>query len=355
MRIFLFLFICVCFSFEASAQEEPDTQQIGESRLERFKKRIDDAPKKNFISLSVENDNIGGGTDQYYTSGVRLTYFNVNTPVPKGVDKAAEAVPTFDLNKTTSTFFTLGQNLYTPQDITRKEADPDDRPWAAWLYGTVGLATLTEQHLDELELTLGVVGPEALGEQTQKFVHRHISGSDLPKGWSNQLEFEPGLILSWQRRWPSLYMFQNDFIMLGVTPNVNVSLGNIYTYAGTGVGITLSPSHEAIIDTPPRVRPAQAGSGFFETPAGGLLPGFTWQVFASVDGRAMGRNIFLDGNTFEDSPSVDKRYFVYDAAAGISFIIKDYRLSYSYNFRSKEFDGQDDHTKFGSVTLSTRF
>src|SRR5690606_3878736 len=123
--------------------------------------------------------------------------------------------------------YTLGQNLYTPEDISVRAPPNGDRPWAAFLYGSVGLVTRTGAHIDEFEGTLGVVGPQALGEPVQKFVHRHVTGSPTPKGWSNQLDFEPGLILSWTRRWPqAAYLDAGDF-RFALEPNVNLSLGNI--------------------------------------------------------------------------------------------------------------------------------
>lgn len=332
----------------AIAQETPQKEAA---------KAIEKSPYENFLSLSYENDLIGSGKDEYYTSGVRLTYFNVNTPVPWIVDDIAETLPSVETNATTSTFFTLGQNMFTPSDTSTRIADPDDRPYAAWLYGSVGLATLTENHIDEFELTLGVVGPEALGEQTQKFIHTHITDSPIPKGWSNQLDFEPGVILSWQRRWPRGFNgdWNVDFghdLRLQAEPNINASIGNIYTYAGTGLMLTFGPYQDSLQDTPPRVRPAPAGTGFFTVPD----QKWSWYTFAGVDARAVARNIFLDGNSFDsDSPSVDKRYLVGDAVAGIAFTLYDYRLSYSVNYRTKEFDAQDDDTVFGSVSLTTRF
>ncbi|MCB1721779.1 MAG: lipid A deacylase LpxR family protein [Alphaproteobacteria bacterium] len=327
----------------AYAQEPSVEQQIAE--------RVKNSENKNFVSLSVENDSIGGGTDQFYTSGVRLSWFNVNTPVPPMIDEIADHIPTFDLNETTSTFFTLGQNIYTPEDIRIATNQDDDRPWAAFLYGSVGLATLENNHIDELEVTLGVVGPEALGEQAQKFVHSHVTSSPIPKGWRHQLDFEPGFIISAQRRWPGAYYKTIGDYHLRAEPNVNISLGNIYTYLGSGLNFTFGPYQDRFQDIPPRVRPAMPGSGYFETPD----QGWSWYLFAGVDGRLMGRNIFLDGNTFKSSHSVDKKPFVADASAGAAFTLGDYRLSYSINARSKEFDGQDGESVYGSMSLSTRF
>ncbi|MCB1530619.1 MAG: lipid A deacylase LpxR family protein [Rhodospirillales bacterium] len=340
-----FLF-CLFLPPSAHAQ-----QARHETLQEKYAARAQNVEDKNYVSFSFENDSIGTGTDRFYSSGERLSWFNVNTPVPPVIDRLADIIPTFDLNETTSTLFTLGQNIYTPEDIRIAAPQNNDHPWAAWLYGSVGLATVTDNHIDELEVTLGLVGPEAMGEQTQKFIHRHVTNSAIPKGWAHQLDFEPGLILSWARRWPQALAYEQNNLRLALEPNINLSLGNIYTYAGSGVTLTLGPHQNALQDRPPRIRPAIPGTGFFDVPD----KGWSWHLFASADGRAIARNIFLDGNSFSDGPGVSKKHLVADASAGIALTFGDYRLSYALNFRSKEFDGQDDESVFGSLTLTTRF
>ncbi len=315
------------------------------------KKHIQRNTEKNYLSISVENDNLGGGTDQFYTSGVRLTYFNIGTDAPETFEALDPYIPMFDVNETTSTFFTLGHNIFTPQDITQSANQSEDRPWAGFLYGSIGLSNVQNDHLDQIEVTIGLVGPEALGEQTQKFVHSHVSGSPTPKGWENQLDFEPGIILSWERRWPRAFHIDAGDYRFAAEPNLNASIGNIYTYAGTGLMFSFGPYQGYLQDNPPRVRPSLPGSGYFETPD----QGWSWYIFAGADGRAVARNIFLDGNTFSDSPSTDKNYFVADLTAGFALTLADYRLAYSLNSRTDEFKGQDGDSVFGSVTLSTRF
>jgi hypothetical protein len=354
----LLIFSLLYLSLPAQAQETgpmaivpPEPEPPAPTLQNAVTERISDEDNKNYLSLSYENDLIGSGTDSFYTSGVRATWFNANTDVPEFLENAAELLPGVSVNPTTGTFFSFGQNLYTPADINIAEAQDADRPWAGFLYASAGIATLTDNHVDEFELTLGIVGPEALGEPTQSLIHEKITDSPDPQGWDNQLEFEPGLIASWQRRWPRAMSMPMGNFLLNAEPNINMSLGNIYTYAGTGMIMTFGPYKGRFQDMPPRVRPAIAGSGFFETPH----DGWSWYLFAGVDGRAVARNIFLDGNTFKDSASIDKKHFVGDAVAGLAVTISDYRLSYSYNVRSKEFDGQDDSSAFGSLTLTTRF
>lgn len=92
-----------------------------------FKDRI---PKElldedaDFFTFTVENDNFGGNTDENYTSGVRLTYFDYSADPPWFADILDRYVPTFEINETTSTYYSFGQNLYTPENITVRTPDP---------------------------------------------------------------------------------------------------------------------------------------------------------------------------------------------------------------------------------------
>ncbi|TNE36516.1 MAG: lipid A deacylase LpxR family protein [Alphaproteobacteria bacterium] len=304
------------------------------------------------FTLVIENDSIGGrGTDKNYTSGVRFGYLDSGAEMPAIAYKIDDYIPTFEINDSTSVFYSFGQNLYTPSDITNPAPNPNDRPWAAHLYGAIGLATATDDHVDEVEVSLGVVGPWALGKQTQTFVHKYITDSPKPEGWSNQLKNEPAIVVAWQRRHPQ-YLSQ-DFVGLNfaAAPHYGVTLGNVYTFANAGFNLSVRPSKDMWQDAPVRVRPALPGTGFFDVPEND----WSWYLFAGVDVRAVARNIFLDGNTFRSSSSVDKRYLVGDANAGVAVTYGRYRLSYTLVYRTKEFYGQDDPSVFGALSLGYRF
>lgn len=330
----------------ASAETQSPVPTLEQSATEA----VTSAPRTRFVTFSLENDSIGSGHDENYTNGTRISYFDAHASVPDFIKHLAGYIPTVDINPTTSIFYTLGQNLYTPSDITIREDVPTDRPWAAWLYMSTGLVTVTDNHIDEIELTAGVVGPAAAGEPVQRTVHK-ILNADLPRGWSNQIYNEPGLMVSWNRRWPAAWETRTGPLRIALEPQAGLTLGNIYTYANTGATIYLSPYGDGLQDVPPRVRPAIPGTGFFGTPDDAL----SWFVYAGVEGRAVARNIFLDGNSFRDSASVDKEHFVGDANAGIAFTWDDFRLSYGLTYRTREFKGQDDASLFGSVSLSYRY
>ncbi len=339
----LMLALIIYSPAQAQAQDRPPLQQEAIDHIRT-------TPHKTFLSLSIENDSLGRGTDQNYTSGVRISYFDVNAAIPSSIDMIADYIPTFDINETTSIAYSLGQNLYTPDDVENPQQDPDDRPWAGWLYVSAGLTTLTGNHIDELELTLGMVGPAALGRPAQDFVHDTLDTTD-PRGWDNQLDNEPGVIVSWLRRWPHAARFEAMGFYGALEPQAGITLGNVYTYANTGFNLRLSPQDDRWQDHPPRVRPAIPGTGYFQIPN----DDWSWYLFAGAEGRAVGRNIFLDGNTFADSHRVDKKHFVADLNTGIAFTYQRVRLSYTLTYRTEEFHGQDRGDLFGSLSLSYRY
>jgi hypothetical protein len=78
-------------------------------------------------------------------------------------------------------------------------------------------------------------------------------------------------------------------------------------------------------------------------------------TFVSLGGRAVARNIFLDGNTFSDSHSVDKRYLVGDVAAGVAWQWVGGKITYAQYWRSKEFREQRHAQSYGSITLSLEY
>ncbi|MED5421802.1 MAG: lipid A deacylase LpxR family protein [Pseudomonadota bacterium] len=303
-----------------------------------------------FLTLTLENDMFASSNDQNYTHGTRLTYFDVGMESPDIIAALDCFLPFFTFNETTSVAYSIGQNLYTPDNIQRRIPDPNDRPYAGFLYGSAGFSTVNADTIDSLELTLGVIGPWSLGEEVQETVHDFV-GADDPSGWDHQLKNELGVILSWQRNWPEIYATDISDFHFRVSPHIGASLGNLYTSGAGGVTLPLTPKKDQWQAPPARVRPSIPGNGFFAVPDNH----FAWTAFIGLDGRAFARNIFLDGNSFRDSPSVDKKPFVGDASAGISLTYGAAQISYTVNWRSKEFDGQDDASLFGAVSVGYRF
>lgn len=301
---------------------------------------------KGIFNVVLEND-IFAGRDRDYTNGIRFSWLSSEERTPLWLQSVAHILPLAnDGNKRIS--IAVGQSMFAPSDITLPNLVVGDHPYAGWLYSSVGIVSDTGKTLDNVMLTLGVVGPLSHAEQTQKFVH-HITDSPQPKGWDHQLENEVGAILTYERKWRSLVELSPFGVGMDMTPHAGVNLGNINTDAS--VGATFRVGYDLPADYgPPRIRPSLPGSDFFipTQELGGYL-------FTTIGERAVARNIFLDGNTFENSPRVNKKNFVSTLQVGAAMTYGDTRLSYTQVFMTKEYTTQEKGSQFCVVTLSCRF
>lgn len=307
------------------------------------------------ISIQFENDFFGGGTDRHFSHGTRIECL---TPPLQVITDTADKLPWFTTERARSSdrnelearvSFSLGQNIYTPEDTATSQLIKDDRPYAGWLYLGFGLvANQGAKRYDKLELEIGLVGPYSFAKDVQTFWHS-LFGLQVPNGWDNQLKTEPGAVLYYEQT----RRFERQDVCLGlnadVLPHFGGALGNIFTYAAAGVTFRIGSKLSDDFG-PPRIRPSLPGSAYFHPDRG-----FNWYLFAGLEGRAILHNIFLDGNTFKESHSVDKKYFVGDFQAGLVVQWNRFRITYTQIFRTKEFDGQDRGDVYGSLSLSYHF
>jgi hypothetical protein len=72
-------------------------------------------------------------------------------------------------------------------------------------------------------------------------------------------------------------------------------------------------------------------------PAGKQSPWgrFGWHLFAGANLEGIARNIFLDGNTWKDSHSVDKKPLVADFSVGFAFSFETVKITYRTLFRTR--------------------
>jgi lipid A 3-O-deacylase len=309
------------------------------------------------ITLTEENDSIVFPTDRYFTQGFELAYL--------GPDVAAESVwaDPFEGLSSIGLFHgdaeisrryrvIFGQSIFTPKDTGADNPDSDDRPYAGWTYGGMGLVQDSDRRrLENVELLVGIVGPAAQGRPTQNDWHQFI-GVETAEGWDYQLHNEPGVMLTYERKYRFLAALPGGFAVDAI-PEAGVTLGNVMTYGQLGSMFRFGRNLEADYG-PSRIRPALSGAGYFN--ADYLEDPFGFYVYAGVQGRAVARNIFLDGNTWRDSREVDKEDLVGDLTGGIALFWSDaVKLDAGFTYRTPEFDGQDEAAKFANVNLTIGF
>jgi hypothetical protein len=302
-----------------------------------------------FWALTFEND-IFAGTDRDYTNGVRVSYTSHRNDLPLWGRAARDHLGWLTDARDWYVAYAIGQNMFTPTDISDPTPPATERPYAGFLYASAAIIADRGDRLDTIALDMGVVGPSALAEQSQKLVH-DIGGFEDPQGWDAQLEDEFGFRLLYERKDRYGADIGGRLLDLEVdaAPHYSLALGNVDTSAAAGLTVRIGADLESDYG-PPRIRPAVSGPAFF-----GEGDGFAWNLFLSAEARAVGRNIFLEGNTFRDSPSVDPHRLIGEVSAGVSTRFDNVELTYTHVLRSKEYEGQEDPAMFGSVNVRMRF
>jgi len=303
------------------------------------------------IQIFIENDSFGS-SDRYYTNGIKI---GGGIPADK-VSRLFTRPPNALLDAITdgaSNHFGLffGQSMYTPRDITVAAPQPNDRPWAAWLYVGAVAQSVKDDRLHTVEFDLGIIGPPALGRQVQTAWHKLVDAPE-PQGWGNQIRTEPGFLLTYlhKRRY-------GDSSGVQLVPHIGATVGTIATFARAGALLRAGQNMTGF--GPDGIEPggAMLKNARRQQDAGRSRP-YEWFVFAGADGRLMGHNTSLDGSLFRSGPSVASRDYVYDLLTGASVRIDALRVWVTRIKRSEEFytpAGGGGKQAFYSINIGLEF
>ena len=304
---------------------------------------------ESFWSVQLENDLWGSNDDRFYTHGTKISYLVFDEEIPGYLQTLANSLPFFQHGELHFHGYSVGQKIFTPEDIDETALIVDDRPYAGWLFFNTGIGSYRELRGDRditngLILTVGIVGPNSMAENMQREVHRMFN-ADKPQGWDNQLQDELGINVTYMRKRRNIYDM-DERRNHELSYHGGITLGNVYSYVSAGAMYRWGTHLKADLG-PPTISPGFPG-----------LPGFNfhhesnWYLFAGLEGRLIARNIFLDGNTFRDSHSVDKEPCVADMQFGVAFHFNDMRISFSQMLRSREFEGQKDNVQYGAFNMT---
>ena len=236
--------------------------------------------------------------------------------------------------------YQIAQGMLTPENI--------DLPYSGLLLWKVSQYAFDENVTDKLSLTLGMVGPVSLAEQTQKAVHK-IGGATEPLGWHHQLENEPVFKLGVSRKWRLINGSFSKSVEYDVVGAGELGLGNLASHLDAGVtfrfGSQLSRTFPAVTVLPGREVNPLVGT-----------ERRTYYFFISALGRYVANNIVIDGNTFRDSHSVSLEHGQNIYSAGVSVSFGDWSILFSVADQSKTFkEATKDRSSFGSLSISWGF
>ncbi|WKD51349.1 lipid A deacylase LpxR family protein [Microbulbifer spongiae] len=213
---------------------------------------------KGQLQIEVAND-APFQTDRDYTGGLHLAWRPANSP--------------FTLH--------LGQDIYTPEDLTTTTPVDGEHPYGGWTYlGVNYLYQISSNWRADVTLDIGSTGPRSGARVMQEWIHR-ATGSTFPKGWQSQVHNEWGFMpeLKLDYKLP-LSAFQKGGLVYRVVPYLRWRSGNIIRDHGVGVRLMLGSQLPAF-------------SNVATQPDGD----FYWFFRVGLEYTAVARNILLEGNS----------------------------------------------------------
>jgi len=177
-----------------------------------------------------------------------------------------------------------------------------------------------------------------------------VLGDEKFKGWDNQLHNEPLFMLTHERmrRWPGDASINADGWGWDAISHYGGSIGNLETKANLGGEVRFGWKLPDDFGSTP-LRPA--GENTAPTRSG-RPNGWSWHLFATSDAAWVIRDITLDGNTFRNSHSVDKRHVVAYGGYGVAVMYGRWKFAAARYHSTREFNGQRQSPVFGSFTIS---
>jgi len=272
-------------------------------------KRFEDY--KRSFHYTYEND-LFTSTDRYYTQG---SFIELRHPV-FGRSPISKLLLKLYHSKNSMYGLAFRQDVFTPKSILNKTLDSTDRPYAGAIYFSQTSVSQGRWAKLSASIDVGVIGPAAVGEEQQKFIHKHTR-NDEPIGWENQvansfmvnynLFYEKGgLLLPW----------------IDIIGQAGLKAGVLNTNGTLGLLTRFGKKRSYFGSTKQRQQ--------------------SWELYGSVGGTAtyVYHNGVLQGVPWAKSVHVlqaDKiERLVYKLNAGITFSIKRLSLTYSNAFISPE-------------------
>ncbi len=295
-------------------------------------------------TLVIENDYVFN-MDRDYSSGFQLDYVSPAKTQRDGLTGyLAFNVLRADNDDPVRKRIALGQYIFIPEDTSGPGTPVGQHPYAGFLYGTYGvLAEKGDDRLDSFHVQVGVTGDPSQGQEVQNVFHNAF-GDDEAQGWDTQLDTEIAFAATYDTA-RKVKLFEWGNLESEIIGNAGASVGTLLTQGHVGANWRLG--FDLADDWGP--------TKLYPYSSAGQWNNVNWAsgyVYLGATGRVVARDLFLDGNTFASSSSVDKEALVADWFAGWAVQVGVAQVSFTYQERGKSFETQDSPHKTASVNLS---
>lgn len=143
------------------------------------------------LSFRVSNDAFAVYNENYDRNMTNVLYLSVSyDELPDFLDFLVRDPAKSGL------LLSIAHHMYTPDDLTISQLQPDDHPYAGHIYLAISVVESPDSSTQKIStLQIGVIGPMAFAEELQRQAHVIFAGQD-PQGWEYQLNNEPTLNFS---------------------------------------------------------------------------------------------------------------------------------------------------------------
>lgn len=276
------------------------------------------------LQIILDNDafSIGKNYDRYYTYGTEL---NLTFPKEKSPYFFINDF-LFSLDTASERFsFALTHKFFTPSNISSDTILKDDRPYSGLFY--LSLSKISANYVKSQRLlshlSIGFIGPIALGKELQTFLHKKWFKSPLPNGWENQISND--IVLNFYNRFENDLFYRDipEFIKTSVLLDINA--GTLLNEIGLGANFKIGRFYDLHI-------------------LKDKTTSIAYQIYFDSFIRFVVYNSLLQGGIFNKNSvhtitadNVNRFYF--NGEFGLKLNFYDFEIDYSNSIRTPEFNG----------------
>lgn len=302
---------------------------------QRTETALDFSPNNSRLVFELNNDMLFS-TDRYYTAGLGFSYSN-----KKFKKTLAQIILKPKSNEVVNfSGFGLEQKIFTPSSIVNSQAVDNDQPYSAYILLTNYAVNVNPVlHLKvSNEVGIGIMGPQAYGEEMQTFVHKVVN-SAAPIGWEDQLQNT--LLIDYRFRVEK--GFGPDWLINHLVPFAGLRTGTLTTRVQMGAMIKLGNMHKLLNN-----------STDLELAKKKLI----WEWTFSANFQGVLYDAKLQGSLFRDDPNALSRSEIISHQhlfrAGVNIFYQNFSLRYMINFSSSNFNESIYH-RYGTMNIGYSF
>lgn len=285
-------------------------------------------------------------SDKYYSAGQRIGYTTREYDFYHNWRSKfhwLSKISLYPKNNYTSFSININQKIYTPEDKSYN-VGVNDHPYAGGLYASFYINQRRKYSLERMGISLGTVGEYSFARQVQNAIHTSVNPSvnkELP--WVNPVgnEFIANFQYSFIGKIP---VVNSKIVSFHMAPSASVSLGNDAAYIDFNTRLLLGHNIDNTFG------PSSISDGV--DAMGSFSDDFSIYLYGGIGYRFISRNIYIQGNTWEDPFRHIIEPLIYYFEGGISMSNRYFELSYGVTYKSKEYKYQPKNHIYGTIILS---